>query len=44
VVYHSGQPQWVRDLAIVEVGLRVLKKMKPRYPKIRFDPVTATID
>jgi len=29
--------KWARDLAIVEIVLRVLKKMKPRYPKIRFD-------
>jgi PPK2 family polyphosphate:nucleotide phosphotransferase len=36
--------KWARNLAIVEVVLRVLKKMKPRYPKIRFDPATATID
>lgn len=36
--------KWARDLAIVEVVLRVLKKMDPRYPKIRFDPATATID
>jgi PPK2 family polyphosphate:nucleotide phosphotransferase len=36
--------KWARDLAIVEIVLRVLKKMKPRYPKIRFDPATATID
>src|ERR1700726_2022693 len=36
--------KWARDLAIVEVVLRVLKKMKPRYPRIRFDPATATID
>ena len=36
--------KWARDLAIVEVVLRVLKKMKPRYPKVLFDPATATID
>jgi PPK2 family polyphosphate:nucleotide phosphotransferase len=36
--------KWARNLAIVEVVLRVLKKMKPRYPRIRFDPATATID
>jgi hypothetical protein len=36
--------KWARDLAIVEIVLRVLKKIKPRYPKIRFDPATATID
>jgi len=36
--------KWARDLAIVEVVLRVLKKMKPRYPKIRFDRATTIID
>ena len=36
--------KWARDLAIVEVVLRVLKKMKPRYPKIGFDPATVKID
>lgn len=32
--------KWARNLAIVEVVLQVLRKMKPRYPKIRFDPAT----
>jgi polyphosphate kinase 2 (PPK2 family) len=36
--------KWARDLAIVEVVLRVLKKMNPCYPKIRFDPAAVTID
>jgi PPK2 family polyphosphate:nucleotide phosphotransferase len=36
--------KWARDLAIIEIVLRTLKKMKPRYPKIRFDPATVTID
>lgn len=36
--------KWARDLAIVEIVWRVLKKMKPRYPKIRFDPAMVTID
>jgi PPK2 family polyphosphate:nucleotide phosphotransferase len=36
--------KWARDLAIVEIVLRVLKKMKPRYPKIRFDPAAVKID
>jgi PPK2 family polyphosphate:nucleotide phosphotransferase len=36
--------KWARDLAIAEIVLRVLKKMKPRYPKIRFDPATTIID
>jgi PPK2 family polyphosphate:nucleotide phosphotransferase len=36
--------KWARDLAIVEVVLRVLKKMNPRYPKIRFDPAAVTIE
>jgi PPK2 family polyphosphate:nucleotide phosphotransferase len=35
--------KWARDLAIAEIVLRVLKKMKPRYPKIRFDPATTII-
>jgi PPK2 family polyphosphate:nucleotide phosphotransferase len=36
--------KWARDLAIVEIVLRVLKKMKPRYPKIRFNPAAIAID
>jgi PPK2 family polyphosphate:nucleotide phosphotransferase len=36
--------KWARDLAVVEVVLRVLKKVKPRYPKIRFDPAAVAID
>jgi len=36
--------KWARDLAIVEIVWRVLKKMKPRYPKIRFAPAMVTID
>jgi PPK2 family polyphosphate:nucleotide phosphotransferase len=36
--------KWARDLAIVEVVLRVLKKMQPHYPKIRFDPARTTIE
>jgi PPK2 family polyphosphate:nucleotide phosphotransferase len=36
--------KWARDVAIVEVVLRVLKKMKPRYPRIRFDPESVAID
>jgi PPK2 family polyphosphate:nucleotide phosphotransferase len=35
--------KWARDLAIVEVVLRVLQKMKPGYPKIRFDPAAVRI-
>jgi PPK2 family polyphosphate:nucleotide phosphotransferase len=36
--------KWARDFAIVEVVSRVLKKMKPRYPKVRFDPAEIKID
>jgi PPK2 family polyphosphate:nucleotide phosphotransferase len=36
--------KWARDLAIVEVVSRVLKKMKPRYPKVRFDLAAMKID
>jgi PPK2 family polyphosphate:nucleotide phosphotransferase len=32
--------KWARNLAIVEVVLHVLRQMKPRFPKIRFDPAT----
>ena len=32
--------KWARNLAIVEVVLHVLRKMKPRYPKIRFASAT----
>lgn len=35
--------KWSCDLAIVEVVLQALKKMKPRYPKIRFDPTAVKI-
>lgn len=35
--------KWARDLAIAEVVLRTLKKIKPRYPKIRFDPAALKI-
>ncbi|HXM73828.1 MAG TPA: polyphosphate kinase 2 family protein [Chthoniobacterales bacterium] len=36
--------KWARDVAIVDVVLRVLKKIKPRYPRIRFDPASVAID
>jgi PPK2 family polyphosphate:nucleotide phosphotransferase len=36
--------KWARNLAIVEVVSRALRKMNPRYPKVRFDPATAKID
>jgi PPK2 family polyphosphate:nucleotide phosphotransferase len=36
--------KWSRNLAIVELVLRILKKMDPRYPKLSFDPKTITID
>jgi PPK2 family polyphosphate:nucleotide phosphotransferase len=36
--------KWVRNLAVVEVVLRSLKKMDPRYPQISFDPKTISID
>ena len=36
--------KWARDVAIVDVVLRVLKKMKPRHPRIRFDPASVAID
>ncbi|HEY2139491.1 MAG TPA: polyphosphate kinase 2 family protein [Chthoniobacterales bacterium] len=35
--------KWARDLAIAEVVLRTLKKIKPRYPKIRFNAATVKI-
>jgi PPK2 family polyphosphate:nucleotide phosphotransferase len=40
----SANHKWARDVAIVEVVLGVLKKMDPRYPKIRFDPAAVKID
>lgn len=36
--------KWARNLAIVEVVLRMLKEMDPRYPKLSFDPKTLIID
>ena len=36
--------KWARNLAMVEVVLRILKKMDPRYPKLSFDPKTLIID
>jgi PPK2 family polyphosphate:nucleotide phosphotransferase len=36
--------KWARNLAIVELVLDILKKMKPRHPKLPFDPKTVTID
>jgi PPK2 family polyphosphate:nucleotide phosphotransferase len=35
--------KWARNLGVAEVVLRVLKKMRPRYPKLSFDPKTITI-
>jgi PPK2 family polyphosphate:nucleotide phosphotransferase len=36
--------KWARNLAIVEVVLRVLKTMKPRYPKVLFNPARQSTD
>ncbi len=36
--------KWVRNLAVAECVLRVLKKMDPRYPKLSFDPKAVIID
>jgi PPK2 family polyphosphate:nucleotide phosphotransferase len=36
--------KWARNLAIIETVFSVLKKMKPRYPKLSFDPKTVTIE
>jgi PPK2 family polyphosphate:nucleotide phosphotransferase len=36
--------KWVRNLAVAEQVLRVLKKMDARYPKLAFDPKTIRID
>jgi polyphosphate kinase 2 (PPK2 family) len=36
--------KWARNVAIVDLVLRVLKKMDPRYPKLSFDPKTVAID
>jgi PPK2 family polyphosphate:nucleotide phosphotransferase len=36
--------KWARNLFIVDVVLRTLKKMDPRYPKLSFDPKTIKID
>jgi polyphosphate kinase 2 (PPK2 family) len=30
--------KWARDLAVIELLFRVLKKMDPQYPKLTFDP------
>ena len=36
--------KWSRNPSIVELVLRILKKMDPRYPRLSFDPKTITID
>lgn len=36
--------KWSRNLFVVDLVLRVLKKMDPRYPKLSFDPKTIKID
>lgn len=36
--------KWARNLGVVEVVLRTLKKMDPRFPKLSFNPKTVTID
>ena len=36
--------KWARDFAVINIVSRYLKKMKPRYPKLRFDPATVHID
>ena len=35
--------KWARNLAIAETVLELLKKMKPRYPTLSFDPKTVTV-
>jgi len=35
--------KWARNLAIVETVLQILKKMKPRYPTLSFDPKAVTV-
>ena len=36
--------KWARNLFIVDLVLRTLKKMDPRYPELSFDPKTIRID
>ena len=36
--------KWARNLGVVEVVLRTLKKMDPRFPKLSFNPKIVTID
>jgi PPK2 family polyphosphate:nucleotide phosphotransferase len=36
--------KWARNLAMVELLLRTLRKMDPRYPKLSFDPKKFTIE
>ena len=35
--------KWARNLAIVQTVLETLKKLKPRYPILSFDPKTVTV-
>jgi len=35
--------KWARDFAVVDAVYRHLKKMKPGYPKLQFDPRTVTL-
>jgi hypothetical protein len=36
--------KWARDFAVVKIVWHHLKKMKPRYPKLRFDPAAIKVD
>ncbi|HEY2103680.1 MAG TPA: polyphosphate kinase 2 family protein [Chthoniobacterales bacterium] len=36
--------KWARNLAVTETVFDVLKKMKPRFPRLPFDPKTVTIE
>jgi hypothetical protein len=35
--------KWARDFAIVDVVFQRFKKMKPHYPKLRFDPAATKV-
>jgi polyphosphate kinase 2 (PPK2 family) len=36
--------KWARNLAIIETVVRAFKKMKPRFPKLSFNPKEVKVD
>ena len=36
--------KWTRDPAVIGTVVHHLKKMKPHYPKLQFDPATTKVE